>query len=227
MTFLYPTDDLIIHPYEITDFDTEDLLTHPYGILLLCHTDGLLAYLYDKIVRYKVLASRPHGIPAVGVSHGWVTNPSTWFNFNNISQGRITKSSVSDHDDVIKWKNFPRYWPFVRGIHRSPVNSPHKGQWRGALMFPFIGTWISVWANNREAGDLRRHHAHYDVTVRNVNRCWKKYVAVPLYIYAVLMTLCCTNNRVAGDFRHNNAQCNVIVIEWMNDTTWFLLALLL
>ena len=32
------------------------------------------------------------------------------------------------HDDVIKWKHFPRYWPFVRGIHRSPVNSPHKGQ---------------------------------------------------------------------------------------------------
>ena len=39
------------------------------------------------------------------------------------------------HDDVIKWKHFPRYWPFVRGIHRSPVNSPHKGQWPGALMF--------------------------------------------------------------------------------------------
>ena len=39
------------------------------------------------------------------------------------------------HDDVIKWKYFPRYWPFVRGIYRSPVNSPHKGQWRGALMF--------------------------------------------------------------------------------------------
>ena len=42
------------------------------------------------------------------------------------------------HDDVIKWKHFPRYWPFVRGIHRSPVNSPHKGQWRGALMFSLI-----------------------------------------------------------------------------------------
>ena len=23
------------------------------------------------------------------------------------------------HDDVIKWKHFPRYWPFARGIHRS------------------------------------------------------------------------------------------------------------
>ena len=31
----------------------------------------------------------------------------------------------NSHDDVIKWKHFPRYWPFVRGIPRSPVNSPH------------------------------------------------------------------------------------------------------
>ena len=69
------------------------------------------------------------------------------------------------HDDVIKWKHFPRYWPFVRGIHRSPVNSPHKGQWRGALMFFYICTRINAWVNNGEAGDLRRHRAHYDVTV--------------------------------------------------------------
>ena len=67
------------------------------------------------------------------------------------------------HDDVIKWKHFSRYWPFVRGIHRSPVNSPHEGQWRGALMFSFICAWINGWVNNREAGDLRRHRAHYDV----------------------------------------------------------------
>ena len=37
------------------------------------------------------------------------------------------------HDDVIKWKHFPRYWPFVRGIHRLSVNSPNKGQWRGTF----------------------------------------------------------------------------------------------
>ena len=69
------------------------------------------------------------------------------------------------HDDVIKWKHFPRYWPFVRGIDRSTVNSPHKGQWRGALMFSLIYAWIRGWVNNREAGDLRRHQAHYDVIV--------------------------------------------------------------
>ena len=69
------------------------------------------------------------------------------------------------HDDVIKWKHFPHYWPFVWGIHRSPVNSPHKGQWHGALMFSLICVWINGWVNNHEVGDLRPHRAHHDVTV--------------------------------------------------------------
>ena len=69
------------------------------------------------------------------------------------------------HDDVIKCKHFPRYWPFVRGIHRSAVNSPHKGQWRGALMFSLICVWINGWVNNRGAGDLRHHRANCDVIV--------------------------------------------------------------
>ena len=69
------------------------------------------------------------------------------------------------HDDVFKWKHFPRYWPFVRGIHRSPVNSLHKGQWRGALMFSLIWAWINGWIINYEAGDLRHHRAQYDVIV--------------------------------------------------------------
>ena len=65
------------------------------------------------------------------------------------------------HDDVIRWKHFLRYWPFVRGIHRSPVNSPHKGQWRWALMFCLICASINGWVRNGEAGDLRRHRTHY------------------------------------------------------------------
>ena len=68
------------------------------------------------------------------------------------------------YDYVIKWKHFPRYWPFMRGIHRSPMDSPHKGQWRGALMFSSICAWINGWVNG-EVGDLRRHRAHYDVIV--------------------------------------------------------------
>ena len=67
--------------------------------------------------------------------------------------------------DVIKWKHFPRYWRFVCGIHRSPVISPHKGQWRGALVFSLICAWMNGWVNNRGAGEFIRHSAHYDIAV--------------------------------------------------------------
>ena len=64
--------------------------------------------------------------------------------FSNESQ-RLDYKTASPmiYDDVINWKHFPRYRPFVRGIHRWPVNSPHKGQWRGALMFSLICAWIN------------------------------------------------------------------------------------
>ena len=69
-----------------------------------------------------------------------------------------------NHDDVIKWKHFPRCWPFVRGIHRSPVTGTKASD---AKLWCFL--WSAPektgWVNNLEAGDLRRHRAHYDVTV--------------------------------------------------------------
>ena len=51
------------------------------------------------------------------------------------------------------------------GIHQSPGYSLHKGQWRGALMFSLICAWASRLINDRDAGDLRRPRARYDVTV--------------------------------------------------------------
>ena len=92
---------------------------------------------------------------------------------NNWSRnGNMQWDVMSFHPDEIdiKWKHFPRYWPFVRGIHRSPVNSPHKGQWRGALMFSLICTWIDGCVNNHEAGNLRCHRGHYDVNVMESKR---------------------------------------------------------
>ena len=77
------------------------------------------------------------------------------------------EKTTNKHDDVIKWIQFPRNWFFVRAIHRSSMNSPHKGRWRGKLMFFLICARINGWVNNREPGDLRRHRTHYDVTVMN------------------------------------------------------------
>ena len=51
-------------------------------------------------------------------------------------------------------------------------NSPHKGQWRGALMFSLICAWIKGWVKKREAGDLRRHRTHYDVIVLMMQMSW-------------------------------------------------------
>ena len=73
------------------------------------------------------------------------------------------RSREETHDDAINWKHFPRYGPFVRRIHRSPMDSPYKGQWRGSL----ICTWTNGWTSNGDAGELRRHGAHYDVIVTN------------------------------------------------------------
>ena len=92
----------------------------------------------------------------------------TW---SNITWYGIRYWKLIHLDDVMKWRHFPRYWPFVWGIHRSPVNSPHKGQWRGVWVFSLICGWTKCWVNNREAGDLRRHLVHCDVIVM----CWRHY----------------------------------------------------
>ena len=88
-----------------------------------------------------------------------------WFLVEHKSNSSYIDRWNCNHDDVIKWRHFPSYWPFARGIHRSPVNSPHKGQGRGALMFTLIYAWTNSWVNNRDTDDLKRHPGHYDVTV--------------------------------------------------------------
>ena len=52
------------------------------------------------------------------------------------------------------------------------------GQWRGALMFSLICVWINDWVNNREAGDLRRYRAHYDVIVLNSANTLAKWTSL-------------------------------------------------
>ena len=72
---------------------------------------------------------------------------------------------VIDHDDVIIWKHFPCYWPFVRLIYWWLVNTPHKGQWRRTLMVSLIYALTNGWENHWDTGDLRRHPTHYDIAV--------------------------------------------------------------
>ena len=88
------------------------------------------------------------------------------------------------HDEVIKWKCFLRYWPFGRGIHQSQVDSPHKGKWRGALMFSLMCAWTNRWINSGVAGDLRGHLAHCDITVM-INNIAAELLSFPIFLMAV------------------------------------------
>ena len=82
-----------------------------------------------------------------------------------------TETSWRSHDDVMNWKHFLRYWPFVRGIHRSPMDSPSQRPVTRNFDVFFDLRPKRGCASNRDAGDLRRHRAHYDVTV--MTSLWK------------------------------------------------------
>ena len=116
----------------------------------------------------------------VGSGDWWVFLPD----FKTIDSSYHADSFLCNYHDVMKWKHFPRYWQFVRRIHRSPVNSPHKGQWRGALIFSLFYVWINGSVNNREAGDLRRHRAHYDAIV--MPTCFQNHWQfLPCWLFSV------------------------------------------
>ena len=93
------------------------------------------------------------------------------------------------HDNVIKWTHLPRYWPFVRGIHRSPVDSTHRGQWRGALMFSLIcaRTRCFLWfaPEQKVEETIETAVIYYDVTVV----VWPIYVnSLRAELYAAWMS---------------------------------------
>ena len=115
----------------------------------------------------------------------WAREPHAYTCSSRYLDGQVCGTL---HDDSIKWKNFHCHWPFMRGIHQSPVNFPHKGQWRGTLMFSLICAWINGWVNNYEAGDLRHHRAHYDVTVmKAIENTWKESCTWFVFLFCFMV----------------------------------------
>ena len=76
----------------------------------------------------------------------------SYFCIGMINQPTLFKAALV-HDDVIKWKNFPRWWPFVRGIHRSRwFETPSRSLWRHCngrqcylLSTPGIRNFVMKW----------------------------------------------------------------------------------
>ena len=98
-----------------------------------------------------------------------------WIQRDMVGYSKVWFSN-SLHDDVIKWKHFPRYWPFLRGIPGHRWLPRTKASDASFDVF-FDLRWLNGWVNKREPGDLRHHRAHYDVTVMihhcNMGTGWK------------------------------------------------------
>ena len=87
-----------------------------------------------------------------------VQAPKCLQTFTHILQVYFSSTgSIMTMMGAIKWKHFLCYWRFVKGIHRWPVDSPQKDQWRRALMFSLICAWTNRSGSNRYAGDFRRY----------------------------------------------------------------------
>ena len=98
------------------------------------------------------------------------------------NMARVTRLQI--HDDVIKWKHFPRY--LGAGIHRSPVNSPQKGQWRRTLMFSLISAWINGWINNRAAGETPSRLLWRHCNASHAQFFWKRWH----FVFAIACRFC-------------------------------------
>ena len=152
-------------------YSSTSLRTYSWISLIFTYTKTSQSHSPFTNNRVKFLA-RARGHVGCWVSEGWQVGCHITagelrygYEFRNWPWGRSNCCS----DCMAWWRNqmetFSALLAICAGIHRSPVNSPRKGQRRGALMFSLICVWINSWVNNREAGDLRRCRAHYDVTV--------------------------------------------------------------
>ena len=132
------------------------------------------------------------------------------------SNGRYGVSN--SHDDVIKWKHLPHYWPFVRGIHRLPVNSPHKDQWRGALICARTSSWCLLWSALNKQLDKQSTRRCFETPPRSLCRYYNDNSAhkllkqscakTPLALGLHMSFLGCTENR---DGYHGGCHSNGFV----------------
>ena len=128
------------------------------------------------LVQFDTKIRTPHYWPVQGRNHQWIIKKARIFMAMIIFMWLMVESIViSTIIGKASWwrhqmETFSALLALCAGNSPVPVNSLHKGQWRGALMFTLLCARINDWVNNRVAVDLRRHLDHYDVSVMWVKR---------------------------------------------------------
>ena len=121
------------------------------------------------------------------------------------------------HDDVIKWKHF-RVTGHLRGNSPVPGEFLSQSQWHGALMFSLICVWINDWVNNREACDLRRYRAHYDVIVMSC--VTKVHVPDNEWHFSLPSSVLPRESTDYGKWCPNSSSLSKVMVRDVSKDTW-------
>ena len=116
------------------------------GLICVTQASGNLSLLRDLRQAQEFTS-----IPGKTIFPGLVAMSGMW---NKSHENAICiRDPLCRGDNVMAWIRFPYYCPFVRGIHRWPVDSPHKG----TVMWTFdvlLLVWISCLTDSEVASDL-------------------------------------------------------------------------
>ena len=114
---------------------------------------------------------------------------------------RVTK------EHVMVWKHFSHYRPMVSEIHRWPINSPHKGQWYGVMMFSSLLAWTTCWKKQFRCRWSANHCTRMTslrygkiLTIKYIHGFAVKMISECIHILSGLLKFVATKNYDEGKY---------------------------
>ena len=145
------------------------------------------------------------------------TNDISWdLRLGSVSEIYSLLQQPLTHDDVIKWKHFPRHWPLCgefTGHRWIPLTKASDAElWCFLWSAPLINGWV----NNRETGDLRRHGAHYDVIVMHQNNTLKLSRDICSGNHRCYCAKCLWQSNIASNLKGHTLDRNYLIFYWIS-----------
>ena len=184
---------------------------HTYSQPLLCH---------DYICRYVKSSASTVQLPNSGRTIFFVDETNRWRQYTNginTTRGNIWHNRAARRCKKLSFSSDCIPW-----CHHMETFSTLLGIYAGTLMFSLICAWMNGWVNNREAGDLKRHRAHYYVIVMIYPVSIKLYFNTGCGIKGnraqsdnryVLFTLDVHTNGNANEFNQTYGRFNWLALE--------------
>ena len=166
---------------EVYILNVYDLVSQQLQVRVIKHYQYILFVMLSFIHYHQTIYPSLSHIAFTPTGNTYLCTPGSLMHCSGISKVHVLGVDTNCHH-CTQW--LPSAWwrhqmetffallALCAGNSPVTVNSPHKGQWRGALMFSLIYAWINGWVNTREAGDLTSHGTHYNVIAMRARRSY-------------------------------------------------------